>query len=118
MTGPLGRPGPLVLLAVLAPAAIVTVLGYVSLRQWARSSELLFREQARDMASMTADKIGMMLRVTDDELLARLQATLLEWGRDAPRNWDSALEAFLATAPLIERLYLLDRQGTVRFPPR
>src|SRR5262245_15823853 len=105
--GPLGRPGPLVLVAVLAPAAIVAVLGYVSLRQWARSSELLFREQARDMASMTADKIGMMLRVTDDDLVARLQATLLH---------GEALEAFLASAPLVDRLYLLDRHETVRYP--
>ena len=108
MTGPLGRPGPIVLLAVLAPAAIVTVLGYVSLRQWARSSELLFREQARDMASMTADKIGMMLRVTDDELLARLQATLVDG--------HATVEAFQAAAPLVDRVYLFDRRGTARYP--
>src|SRR5262249_39079352 len=86
----------------------VTVLGYVSLRQWARSSELLFQEQARDMAAMTADKIGMMLRVTDDDLLVRLQASLVEG--------NAALDVFLASTPLVDRLYLFDRGGTVRFP--
>jgi hypothetical protein len=55
-------------LAIVVPAVIVAVLGYVSLRQWERSAELLFREQARDVASMAAEKIEMLLRQSDDEL--------------------------------------------------
>ena len=42
--------------------ALIMGLGYVSLRQWERSAELLFREQARDVAAMAADKIEMLLR--------------------------------------------------------
>jgi hypothetical protein len=37
----------LALLAIAVPAAIVAVLGFVSLRHWQASAELLFREQAR-----------------------------------------------------------------------
>ena len=66
-------------LAIVVPAVIVAVLGYVSLRQWERSAELLFREQARDVASMAAEKIEMLLRQSDDELLARL-LTIVEGG--------------------------------------
>ena len=35
--------------AVVVAAAVLAVLGYVSLRQWQVSAELLFREQAREM---------------------------------------------------------------------
>ena len=63
-------------LAIVGPAVIVAVLGYVSLRQWERSAELLFREQARDVAAMAADKIEMLLRQSDDELLGRLGAVV------------------------------------------
>ncbi|MGH7357114.1 MAG: hypothetical protein ACRELS_21360, partial [Candidatus Rokuibacteriota bacterium] len=64
----------LALLAIAASAAIVAVLGWVSLRQWQASSELLFREQARDVAAMAAEKVEMMLRHAEDALLARLRA--------------------------------------------
>ena len=43
--------------AVLLATAILAVLGYLSLRHWEASAELLFREQARDMAAMAAEKI-------------------------------------------------------------
>lgn len=48
----------------MAPATIVAILGYVSLRQWETSADLLFREQARDVAAMAAEKVEMLLRHT------------------------------------------------------
>ena len=94
----------------MVPAAIVAGLGYVSLRQWERSSELLFREQARDMASMAAEKVEMVLRRSDDEVLARLQSAL------AAGAGPDRLEAFLGETPLVKRLYLFDRQGRLIYP--
>ena len=90
------------LAAIVVPAAIVAALGYVSLRQWERSTEALFREQARDIATMAADKVAMVLRRADDEVLARLQAAL-----DA----GDSLDALAATLPLVARLDLFDRSG-------
>jgi signal transduction histidine kinase len=98
-------------LAIVVPAVIVAALGYVSLRQWERSAELLFREQARDVASMAADKIEMLLRQSDDELLARLQA-LVEGGDLRPET----LEGFARQTPLVQRVYLFDRAGRLRYP--
>jgi signal transduction histidine kinase len=92
--------------AVVVPAAIVAVLGYVSLRQWERSAELLFREQARDMAAMAAEKIEMALGQFEDEFLARLQAVLA-----GPGPLDRAVDALLAREPLIGPLCLFDRAG-------
>lgn len=99
------------LIGVVVSAATVAVLGYVSLRHWQASAELLFREQARDMAVMTADKIQMVLRQTDDDVLARLE-TVLTVGRGA----DVALARFQAATPLIERLALFDRGGRLLYP--
>jgi signal transduction histidine kinase len=98
-------------LAIAAPAIIVAILGYVSLRQWERSAELLFREQARDVAAMAADKIEMLLRQREDELLARL-AAIVESG-DLRRP---TLEAFERETPLVQRLYLFDRGGRLLYP--
>jgi signal transduction histidine kinase len=98
-------------LAIAAPAVTVALLGYVSLRQWERSAELLFREQARDVASMAADKIEMLLRQSDDELLGRL-ATMVERGDLRPET----LEAFTRATPLVQRLYLFDRGGRLLYP--
>ena len=47
--------------AVLLATAILTVLGYLSLRHGEASAELLLREQARDMAVMAAEKIEMAI---------------------------------------------------------
>lgn len=99
------------LAAIVVPAAIVAVLGYVSLRQWAASADLLLREQARDMAAMTADKIGMVLRRAEDETLARLESSL-----EAPGRRADAVEAFLAATPLVDRVFLLDRGGRLLHP--
>ena len=93
------------------PAATVAVLGYVSLRQWQRSAELLSREQARDVAAMAADKVDMVLRGVEDDALARLQAALTS-GRPLP----PALDDFVAASPIVERLYVLDREGRIVYP--
>ena len=76
MLSPSARFSALALLAIVAPATIVAVLGYVSIRQWEASSELLYREQARDMATMAAEKVETTLRRTEDAVLDRLQAAL------------------------------------------
>src|SRR5262245_23638421 len=99
-------------LAIVAPAVIVAILGYLSLRQWERSADLLFREQARDVAAMAADKIEMLLRQSDDELLARLGA-IVEGGDVR----SGTLEAFTRETPLVHRLYLFDRRGQLLYPP-
>lgn len=99
----------LALAAIIVPAVIVAVLGYVSLRHWETSAELLFREQARDMAVMAADKIQMVVRQTDDEVLARLQVALTDWRPDG-------LARFQAEMPSIDRLYVYDRAGRLLYP--
>jgi len=99
------------LLAIAVPAAIVAVLGWVSLRHWQASAELLFREQARDMAAMAVDKIEMTLRETENDLIAELESAL-----EAPGSLATALDAFLAAHPLIRRLYLFDRRGELLYP--
>ena len=101
----------LALAAIVAPAAIVAVLGWVSLRQWEASAELLFREQARDMAAMAAEKVEMMLRREEDALLDRLREAL---GAPAAAP---ALDALVRGAPLVDRLYVLDRRGRELYPP-
>jgi signal transduction histidine kinase len=97
--------------AVVVSAATVAVLGYLSLRQWETSAELLFQEQARDMATMTADKIQMVLRQTDDEILSRLESAL------AAPDRDTALDRVRADTPMIQRLALVDRAGRTLYPP-
>jgi signal transduction histidine kinase len=59
--------------AVIAAAAVLAALGWVSLRQWERSAQLVVREQARDMAAMAAEKIEMVLRDVPDDVIARLR---------------------------------------------
>jgi len=111
VTAPLPRLAVFALVGIIIPAATVAVLGYVSLRHWETSAELLFREQARDMAVMTADKVQMVLRQADDEVLARLEAVLA-----ARSGLGTALERFRAETPLIERLWVYDRRGRLLFP--
>jgi signal transduction histidine kinase len=108
---PTARLTALVLVAIVAPVAIVVLLGYVSLRQWEASSDLLFREQARDMASMAAEKVEMMVRHAEDSFLDRVQTIL-----SADQPLGRALPALLAQAPLVRRLYLLDRRGQLLYP--
>jgi signal transduction histidine kinase len=98
--------------AVVLPAVILAVLGYHSLRQWERSAETLFRAQARDLASMTAEKVDMVLRHAEDEIVARLLGVLA-----SPHPTPDALRAFVASAPLIKGLSVFDRRGRLRYPP-
>lgn len=108
---PLARFAAFAVPAIVLPAAVLAVLGYLSLRQWETSAELLFKEQARDMAAMGAEKVEMVLLRTEDEILSRIQAPL--------KRSDFTPEAFRAlraTAPLIDRLYLFDRRGQLLFP--
>ena len=107
----LGRSPALALVAIVAPASIVAVLGYVSLRQWERSAELLLREQARDTAAMAAEKVTMMLRHAEDDVAARLQATLRDRGARP-----AAFDALVAASPLLLRLALFDREGRRLYP--
>jgi signal transduction histidine kinase len=108
---PSARFSALALLAIVAPAAIVAVLGYVSIRQWEASSELLYREQARDMAAMAAEKVEMTLRRTEDAFLDRVQAAL----RSGP-PLERAVDQALADTPLIRRLYLIGPRGELVYP--
>jgi signal transduction histidine kinase len=96
----------------VVPAAIVAGLGYVSLRHWQASAEVLFREQARDMAVMAADKIEMTLREAEDGLMEGLQAAL-----QAPGSLEASLAAFAAAHPLVRRLWVFDRRGELLYPP-
>ena len=111
MLSPSARFSALALLAIVAPATIVAVLGYVSIRQWEASSELLYREQARDMATMAAEKVEMTLRRTEDGFLDRLQAALRTEVSPA-----RAVDALLVDSPLIRRLYLVGRRGELLYP--
>jgi signal transduction histidine kinase len=87
------------------------VLGYLSLRQWETSADLLFREQSRDVAAMATERVEMVLLRTEDEILSRIQS-ILQRADFTPK----ALKEVPATAPLIQRLYLFDRRGQLLFP--
>src|SRR5262245_47275579 len=108
---PTARFSALALLAIVVPAIIVAIIGYVSIRQWEASSELLYREQARDMATMAAEKVEMTLRRTEDALVDRLQAALRNGTPPA-----QAVDALLVQSPLIRRLYLVDQRGELIYP--
>jgi signal transduction histidine kinase len=106
------RAGVLVLGAVALAAAVLAVLGYLSLRQWETSAELLFREQARDMARMAAEKVGMTLAMAEDDALAGIQELAAR-----PDLSPRVVDEWRAGRPLVARAYLLDRQGRVLYPP-
>jgi signal transduction histidine kinase len=108
---PLARFALFTLLAVVLPAVILAVLGYFTLYQWKNSAELLFKEQAREMASMAAEKVQMVLVRTEDEVLANIQSIVTS-ADFTPQS----LTTLVADTPLIERLYLFDRRGKLLFP--
>ena len=101
--------------AVIAATAVLAVLGYVSLRQWAASAELLFRQQARDMAAMAAEKVEMAVLKTEEEALGSLQALVLDPAM-RPQALSDAVAAWKAKTPLFDRVYLFDRQGRLLVP--
>ncbi|PYO58443.1 MAG: hypothetical protein DMD83_04065 [Candidatus Rokuibacteriota bacterium] len=97
--------------AVLLATAILAVLGYLSLRHWEASAALLFREQARDMAVMAAEKIEMTILKSEEECLSGLQRLVLE-----PDFSRERVGAWKARTPLVDRVYLVDRQGRLLYP--
>jgi hypothetical protein len=92
--------------AVLVAAVVLAVLGYVSLRQWLVSAELLFREQARDMAAMAAQKVEMSVLKAEEECLRSLQVLLL----DSDFRPDM-VDAWKTGAPLVGQVSLVDAEG-------
>jgi signal transduction histidine kinase len=115
MTGvrgsPLVRFAAFALLAIVAPAVILAVLGYHSLRQWHRSADELFREQSRSMAVMVAEKVDLALRHAEYAIMGRLEGATRS-GVVAP----DALDALRADTPLIARLAVFDRNGQTVYP--
>jgi signal transduction histidine kinase len=101
--------------AVIVATAILAVLGYVSLRQWGASAELLFREQARDMATMAAEKVEMAVLKSEEEYVSGLLALVLEPGF-RPEQLPEMVSAWKVKAPLFDRVYLFDRQGNLLSP--
>jgi signal transduction histidine kinase len=97
--------------AVLAAAVVLAVLGYVSLRQWQASAELLFREQSRDMVTMAAEKVEMAILKSEEECLSSLQVLLMDAGLRP-----EALGEWSRKNPLFDSFTLIDRQGRVRYP--
>src|SRR5262249_52026801 len=98
--------------AVVAATVILAVLGYVSLRQWQASAELLFREQSRDMVTMAAEKVEMAILKAEEECLSSLQAILME-----PTLRPEALDEWRKKNAIFASLTLVDRQGRVLYPP-
>ena len=101
--------------AVIVATAILAVLGYVSLRQWGASAELLFREQARDMATMAAEKVEMAVLKSEEECVSGLLALVLEPGF-RPEQIPEMVNTWKAKTPLFDRVYLFDRQGNLLYP--
>jgi signal transduction histidine kinase len=98
--------------AVVAATVVLAVLGYVSLRQWQASAELLFREQSRDMVIMAAEKVEMAMLKAEEECLSSLQALLME-----PTLRPEALEEWRRKNPIFASVTLVDHQGRVLYPP-
>jgi len=98
--------------AVLVATVVLAVLGYVSLRQWQASAELLFREQSRDMLTMAAEKAEMAILKSEEESLASLQVLLMD-----PTPRPEALDEWSGRNPIFDSLTLIDRQGQVLYPP-
>jgi signal transduction histidine kinase len=92
--------------AVVIAAAVLAVLGYVSLRQWQLSAELLFREQARDMAAMAAQRVEMSVLKAEEECLGSLQVLLLD-----PDFRPEMVDAWKAGARLVGQVSLVDGEG-------
>jgi signal transduction histidine kinase len=106
------RPAPvLVFGAVFVAAAVLAVLGYLSLRRWEVAAELQLREQARDTAAMAAEKLEMALGRAEQDGIAALQAAALmsDFGPAAVETWK-------AHHPLFDGVYVFDREGRMLYP--
>src|SRR2546425_341868 len=87
------------LVCVVVASAVLAAVGWISLRQWERSAELVVREQARDMAAMAAEKVEMVLRDVPGDVIVRLRDAVA--ARDARPD---ALATVLADAAVREAL--------------
>jgi signal transduction histidine kinase len=97
--------------AVFGAAAVLAVLGYLSLRRWEAAAELQLRVQARDTAVMAAEKLEMALARAEQDGLAALQAAAL-----GSSVTTAAVDAWKARHPLFDRVYVFDRQGRLLYP--
>jgi len=95
---------------VLAATIVLAVLGYVSLRQWQASAELLFREQSREMVTMAAEKVEMAVLKSEEESLSSLQVLLMD-----PTPRPEALDEWSRQNPIFDSITLSDRQGRVLY---
>jgi signal transduction histidine kinase len=96
--------------AVMVATAVLAVLGYLSLQRWQTSADLLFRQQARDMATMAAEKVEMAIAQSEGAYLADLQRMVLD-----PGFGPAAIEDWRARTPLVERVAFVDRAGRVEY---
>jgi hypothetical protein len=97
--------------AVFLASAILAVLAALSLRQWEASAQRHVREQARDMATMTAEKIEMAVLKAEEEGLARLQLAVRDRALLRER-----VDAWKAETPFFDRAYIFARGGTLLYP--
>ncbi|MGH7316755.1 MAG: hypothetical protein ACREJS_10895, partial [Candidatus Rokuibacteriota bacterium] len=108
------RPAPLLIFgAVFAAAVVLAALGYLSLRRWEVAAELQLREQARDTATMAAEKVEMAVVRAEQDGIASLQAIAA-----VPAFGPELIEAWKARNPLFGAVYLCDRHGRVLYPVR
>ena len=102
---------------MVVAAAVLAALGWVSLRHWARSAELVAREQARDMTTMAAEKFEMVLRDVPGDVRERLRAAAREGSAGAldaalaESSVRDALEKTLGGGEAATFLVLLDPQN-------
>jgi signal transduction histidine kinase len=96
--------------AVFLASAILAVLAAVSLRQWEVSAQRHVREQARDMATMTAEKIEMAVLKAEEEGLARLQLAVRDRALLRER-----VDVWKAETPFFERAYVFARGGALLY---
>jgi signal transduction histidine kinase len=101
----------LIFAAVLLASAILAVLAALSLRQWEASAERHVHEQARDMATMAAEKVEMAVLKGEEEACAGLQLAVLDLHL-APERVDT----WKRQTPIFDRAYLFDRRGRLLYP--
>ena len=91
------------------------MLATLSLRQWEASAERHVHEQARDMATMCVEKIEAAVLKAEEEALGSLRQVVLD--PDFAPERPERVQAWLTRTPFFEAAYLVDRQGTVLYPP-
>src|SRR5688572_12061421 len=101
----------LIFAAVLLASAILAVLAALSLRQWEASAERHVHEQARDMATMAAEKVEMAVLKGEEEACAGLQLAVLDLHL-APERVD----AWKRQTAIFDRAYLFDQRGRLLYP--